>query len=134
MANADTLKAAAAVVKHPAVRGVDGTSRCRRDSNRILSAALRESINRATGIRSIDSWPPPRTKTLPEENSAMKRLRTSQPDLFKTSTYELPSTQRRAAVEILKMLLVEVMMMPVAASNTSDNGDNRELGNDQDHR
>jgi hypothetical protein len=32
------------------------------------------------------------------------------------------------------MLLVEVMMMPVAASNTSDNGDNRELGNDQDHR
>ena len=64
----------------------------------------------------------------------MKRLRTSQPNLFKTSPYELPSTQRRAAVEILKMLLVEVMMMSIAASNTSDDRDNREIGDDQDHR
>jgi len=42
----------------------------------------------------------------------MKRLRTSQPDLFKTSL-ELPSPQRRTAVEMLKILLVEVMMSRV---------------------
>lgn len=64
----------------------------------------------------------------------MKRLRTSKPDLFKTSRYELPSPQRRTAVDMLKMLLVEVMMMPIAASNTSDGRANRELGDDQDHR
>jgi len=64
----------------------------------------------------------------------MKRLRTSQPDLFKTSPYELPSPQRRTAVEMLKMLLVEVSTVPIAASNTSDDRDNRELGDDQDHR
>jgi len=63
----------------------------------------------------------------------MKRLRTSQPDLFKTSL-ELPSPQRRTAVEMLKMLLVEVSTVPIAASNTSDDRDNRELGDDQDHR
>ena len=63
----------------------------------------------------------------------MKRLRTSQPDLFKTSL-ELPSPQRRTAVEMLKILLVEVMMMSTAASNTSDDRCNRELGDEQDHR
>ena len=64
----------------------------------------------------------------------MKRLQTSNPDLFKTLRYELPSPQRRMAVEMLKMLLVEVMMMPIAASNTSDDRVNWELGDDQDHR
>ena len=64
----------------------------------------------------------------------MKRLRTSQPDLFKTSPYELPSPQRRTAVEMLKILLVEVMMMSTAASNTSDDRCNRELGDEQGHR
>ena len=64
----------------------------------------------------------------------MKRLRTSKPDLFKTSRYELPSPQRRTAVEMLKMLLVEVMKTPIAASNTNDERDNLERGDDQDHR
>ena len=63
----------------------------------------------------------------------MKRLRTSQPDLFKTSPYELPSPQRRTAVEMLKILLVEVITMSTAASKTSDDRYTRELGNEQDH-
>jgi hypothetical protein len=65
----------------------------------------------------------------------MKRLRSSQPDLFKTSPpQELPSQQRRMAVELLKMLLAEVMMISTAAPNTSDDRDNGELGDEQDHR
>ena len=64
----------------------------------------------------------------------MERLRTSQPDLFKTSPYEVPSPQRRTAVEMLKMLLVEVSTVPIAASNTSDDRCNRELGDEQGHR
>ena len=65
----------------------------------------------------------------------MRRLRSSQPDLFKKSPpCELPSPQRRTAVEMLKMLLVEAMIMSTAASNTIDNRDDRELGDDQDHR
>jgi hypothetical protein len=31
------------------------------------------------------------------------------------------------------MLLVEVSTVPITASNTSDDRDNRELGDDQDH-
>ena len=64
----------------------------------------------------------------------MKRLRTSQPDLFKSLPNELPSPQRRTAVEMLKLLLAEVMMMSTAASNTSDDRCNRELGDEQGHR
>ena len=41
----------------------------------------------------------------------MRRVRPSQPDLFKTvPAYELPSSQRTIAVELLKVLLAEVMM------------------------
>jgi len=65
----------------------------------------------------------------------MKRLRSSLPDLFKTSAaYELPSAQRRMAVELLTTLLAEVMMMSTNAPNTNDSRDNQELGNEQDHR
>ena len=64
----------------------------------------------------------------------MKRLRTSQPDLFKSLPYELPSPQRRTAVEMLKILLVEAIMMSRVASNTSDDRCNRGLGDGQDHR
>jgi hypothetical protein len=38
------------------------------------------------------------------------------------------------AVELLKMLLAEVMMISTAAPNTSDDRDNGELGDEQDHR
>jgi hypothetical protein len=63
----------------------------------------------------------------------MRRLRSSQPDLFKISPpYELPSPQRRMAVELLKMLLAEVMMF-VAAPRANDGRDHQELDNEQDH-
>src|SRR5262249_33579838 len=80
----------------------------------------------------MDSWPPPHAQKLCRRRT-MKRLRTPNPDLFKTSRYELPSPQQKTAVEMLKMLLVEVMMMPIAASNTSDESDNRELSDAQHH-
>ena len=51
----------------------------------------------------------------------MKRLRSPQPDLFKASPpYELPPQQRRLAVDLLKVLLAEVMMMSAAAPNAND--------------
>src|SRR5262245_66469154 len=66
--------------------------------------------------------------------TASQDVASRSPGLFKTSRYELPSPQRRTAVEMLKMLLVEAMKTPIAASNTSDERDNLERGDDQDHR
>ena len=64
----------------------------------------------------------------------MKRLRSSQPDLFKTSPpYEIPSAQRRMAVELLKTLLAEVIMPSTDAPNPNESRDNQELGDEQDH-
>ena len=64
----------------------------------------------------------------------MKRMRSSQPDLFTTSPpYELPSAQRRMAMDLLKTLLAEVIMMPADAPSANNNRDNQELGNEQDH-
>ena len=63
----------------------------------------------------------------------MRRVRPSQPDLFKTvPAYELPSSQRTIAVELLKVLLAEVMMSAAQVGN--DGMDDQELGNEQDHR
>jgi len=65
----------------------------------------------------------------------MRRLKSLQPDLFKTSPlYELPSPKRRMAVELLKMLLAEVMMKPTAAPSANNGRDNQEFENEQDHR
>ena len=66
----------------------------------------------------------------------MRRVRPSQPDLFKTlPTYELPSPQRTTAVELLKVLLAEVMMSAVQVGRVRNDGmDDQELGNEQDHR
>ena len=62
----------------------------------------------------------------------MRRVRPSQPDLFKTPPpYELPSPQRTTAVELLKVLLEEVMMSTAQVGN--DGMDDRELDNEQDH-
>lgn len=62
----------------------------------------------------------------------MRRVRPSQPDLFKTPPpYELPSPQRTIAMELLKVLLAEVMMSTAQVGN--DGMDDRELDNEQDH-
>jgi hypothetical protein len=62
----------------------------------------------------------------------MRRVRPSQPDLFKTlPPYELPSPQRTIAVELLKVLLAEVMMSAAQVGN--DSMDDQELDNEQDH-
>ena len=62
----------------------------------------------------------------------MRRVRPSQPDLFKIlPAYELPSAQRTIAVELLKVLLEEVMMSTAQVGN--DGMDDRELNNEQDH-
>ena len=62
----------------------------------------------------------------------MRRVRPSQPDLFKTPPmYELPSPQRTIAVELLKVLLAEVMMSAAQVGN--DGMDDQELDNEQDH-
>ena len=62
----------------------------------------------------------------------MRRVRRSQPDLFKTlPAYELPSPQRTMAVELLKVLLAEVMTSAAQVGN--DGMDDQELGNEQDH-
>ena len=59
----------------------------------------------------------------------MRRVRPSQPDLFKTlPTYELRLPQRTTAVELLKVLLAEVMM---SAAQVGDDGmDDQELDNE----
>ena len=66
----------------------------------------------------------------------MRRVRPSQPDLFKTVTaYELPSSQRTIAVELLKVLLVEMVISAPQARQVGNGAmDDRELGNEQDHR
>jgi hypothetical protein len=66
----------------------------------------------------------------------MRRVRPFQPDLFKTPPpYELPSSQRTIAVELLKVLLAEVMMSVARVGQAGNDGmDDRELGNEQDHR
>ena len=66
----------------------------------------------------------------------MRRARPSQPDLFKTlPARQLPSSQRTTAVELLKALLAEVMMSVAQAGRVGNDGmDDRELGNEQDHR
>ena len=66
----------------------------------------------------------------------MRRVRPSQPDLFKTlPTYEVPSSQRTIAVELLKVLLAEVMMSIARVGQARNDGrDDQELGNEQDHR
>jgi hypothetical protein len=62
----------------------------------------------------------------------MRRVRPSQPDLFKTPTpHELRSPERTIAVELLKVLLAEVMMSTAQVGN--DGMDDRELDNEQDH-
>jgi hypothetical protein len=62
----------------------------------------------------------------------MRRVRPSQPDLFKTPPpHELPSPERTIAVELLKVLLAEVMMSTAQVGN--DGMDDRELDNEQDH-
>jgi len=64
----------------------------------------------------------------------MKPLRPLLPDLFKTSPPdELPPPQRKMAVELLKALLAEVMMMAAGAPSANYDRDNQELGNEQDH-
>jgi hypothetical protein len=64
----------------------------------------------------------------------MKRLRSPQPDLFKTSpAYEIPSAQRRMAVELLKTLLAEAITPATDAPNPNESSDNQELGDEQDH-
>ena len=67
----------------------------------------------------------------------MRRARPSQPDLFKTPpAQELPSSQRTIAVQLLKVLLAEVMISVVAQVGRvgNDGMDDRELGNEQNHR
>jgi hypothetical protein len=66
----------------------------------------------------------------------MRRARPSQPDLFKTlPAYQLPSSQRTIAVELLKVLLAEGMTSVARGGQVGSGGmDNRELGNEQDHR
>ena len=66
----------------------------------------------------------------------MRRVRPSQPDLFKTPPmYELSSPQRTIAVELLKVLLAEVMMSAAQVGQVGNDGmDDQELGNEQDHR
>jgi hypothetical protein len=65
----------------------------------------------------------------------MRRVRPSQPDLFKTPPHQLPSPQRTTAVELLKVLLAEmVISVPQAKQVGNDAMDDRELGNEQDHR
>jgi hypothetical protein len=66
----------------------------------------------------------------------MRRARPSQPDLFKTlPAYQLPSSQRTIAVELLKVLLAEVMISVAQVGRVGNDGmDDRELGNEQDHR
>jgi len=66
----------------------------------------------------------------------MRRVRPSQPDLFKTvPAYDLPSSQRTIAVELLKVLLAEVMMSVARVGQAGNDGmDDWELGNEQDHR
>lgn len=66
----------------------------------------------------------------------MRRARPSQPDLFDTQpACEMPSSQRTTAVELLKALLVEVMISVAQAGRVGNDGmDDRELGNEQDHR
>jgi hypothetical protein len=62
----------------------------------------------------------------------MRRVRPSQPDLFKTPPpYELPSPQRTIAVELLKVLLAEVIIS--AAQLGNDGMDDQELDNEHDH-
>ena len=74
----------------------------------------------------------PRTKTLPEENNETTAdVKTGS---LQDVALRAASPQRRTAVEMLKMLLVEVMKTPIAASNTNDERDNLERGDDQDHR
>ena len=65
----------------------------------------------------------------------MRRVRPSQPDLFKTlPVYELPSSQRTIAVELLKVLLEEVMMSVAQVHQVGNDGmDDQELDNEQDH-
>jgi hypothetical protein len=47
----------------------------------------------------------------------------------------MPSSQRTTAVELLKALLVEVMISVAQAGRVGNDGmDDRELGNEQDHR
>ena len=66
----------------------------------------------------------------------MRRVRPSQPDLFKTvPAYELPSSQRTIAVELLKVLLAEMVISAPQARQVGNGAmDDRELGNEQDHR
>ena len=66
----------------------------------------------------------------------MRRARPSQPDLFKTlPACELPSSRRSTAVELLKVLLAEVMTSVARVGRVGHDGmDDRELGNEQDHR
>ena len=66
----------------------------------------------------------------------MRRARPSQLDLFKTlATHELPPSQRTIAVELLKVLLAEVMKSVAQVGRVGNDGmDDRELGNEQDHR
>ena len=64
----------------------------------------------------------------------MRRVRPSQPDLFKTPPHQLPSPQRTTAVELLKVLLAEVMMSAAQVGQVGNDGmDDQELGNEQDH-
>jgi hypothetical protein len=65
----------------------------------------------------------------PEEDRAMRQVRPSQPDMFKTlPPCELPPPQRTMAVELLKVLLAEVMMSAVQAGNGGM--DDQELDNE----
>ena len=49
--------------------------------------------------------------------------------------YDLPSSQRTIAVELLKVLLVEVMMSVARVGRAGNDGmDDRGLGDEQDHR
>jgi hypothetical protein len=48
--------------------------------------------------------------------------------------YELPSSQRTIAVELLKVLLAEVMMSVARVGQAgNDSMDDQELDNEQDH-
>ena len=66
----------------------------------------------------------------------MRRVRPSQPDLFKTlPAYELPSPHRTIAVELLKVLLAEVTMSAAQVGQVGNDGmDGQELGDEQNHR
>jgi hypothetical protein len=65
----------------------------------------------------------------PEEDKAMRQVRSPQPDMFKTlPPYELPSPKRTRAVELLKVLLAEVFMSAVQVGNGGN--DNQELDNE----